>query len=278
MSELEAIRRSTEPLTKTDFDIALANLGVREGDVLVAHASLSALGWVIGGAQTVLAALVGAIGTTGTLTMPAHSGGLSDPSNWRNPPVPEGWWSTIRAEMPAFDPLLTPLREMGILAETFHRMPGTFRSAHPTVSHMARGPMAEAITANHRPDVGLGDGSPLGRLYDAGAKILLLGVDHDNNTSLHLAEYRADWAGRRTRRQGSPIMRNGKREWVEYEELALVTDDFVAVGRAHAEQRGELTVALGAGRARCVDMRSLVDFATVWFSANRNFEAEMPRP
>lgn len=271
MAEIDAIRRSKAPVTRHDCDIALANLGVREGDVLVVHCSLSSLGWVVGGAQTVLGALVGAVGETGTLTMPSHSGGLSDPANWRNPAVPEEWWDAIRAEMPAFDPHLTPLREMGVVAETFHRLPGTLRSAHPTVSHMANGPLAGHITAHHVPETGLGDGSPLGRLYDAGAKILLLGVDHDNDTSLHLAEHRADWPGRRTRHQGSPIMIDGRRVWVTYDELHLHTDDFVDVGRAHAEEHGEQVEPLGAGFVRCVDMRSIVDFATAWFSANRNF-------
>ncbi|MEY2968143.1 MAG: SPBc2 prophage-derived aminoglycoside N(3)-acetyltransferase-like protein yokD, partial [Actinomycetota bacterium] len=112
MTELEVIRRSSAPVTTKDTAIALANLGVREGDVLVVHASLSELGWVAGGPQAVLDGLFTAVGETGTITMPAHSGGLSEPSNWQNPPVPESWWETIREEMSPFDVNLTPLREM----------------------------------------------------------------------------------------------------------------------------------------------------------------------
>jgi len=269
VTELEAIRRSAAPVTKKEVAVALANLGVREGDVLVVHSSVSALGWVLGGPQAILDAIVDAAGPTGTITMPGHSGGLSEPSNWQNPAVPADWWDVIRAEMPAFDVHLTPLREMGAVAEAFHRMPGTVRSNHPTVSHLARGPLARRLTADHSLEDGLGDDSPLGRLYDAHAKVVLIGVDHDNNTSLHLAENRANWPGRAKRRQGSPIVRNGRREWVTYEELDPDTDDFVDVGRAHAEARGEAVTALGAGVARCVDMRSLVDFATTWFSDHR---------
>lgn len=269
MTELEAIRRSSAPVTTREVLIALANLGVREGDVLVVHSSLSAIGWVVGGPQAVLAALLTAVGSTGTVTMPAHSGGLSEPSNWENPPVPREWWDTIRAEMPPFDAHLTPLREMGVVAEAFHRMPGTLRSNHPTVSHLARGPLAETITKDHRLEYGLGDGSPLTHLYEANAKVVLIGVDHDNNTSLHLAENRANWPSRTVRHQGSPIIRDGRRQWVTYEELDPDTDDFIDVGRAHAAAYEERVVALGAGFVRCIDMRSLVDFATTWFSEHR---------
>lgn len=269
MTELEAIHRSSAPVTTKDTAIALANLGVREGDVLVVHASLSALGWVAGGPQAVLGGLFTAVGETGTITMPAHSGGLSEPSSWENPPVPESWWETIREEMSPFDVNLTPLREMGALAEAFHRMPGTLRSNHPTVSHLAHGPIARVITADHRLDYGLGDSSPLGRLYDAHAKVVLIGVDHDNNTSLHLAENRADWPGKALRHQGSPVVIDGQRVWATYEELDPDTDDFIEVGRAHAEVHGERVTHLGAGIVRCIDMRSLVDFATTWFAAHR---------
>ena len=56
--------------------------------------------------------------------MPTHTGDNSEPSNWENPPVPESWWDVIRAEMPVFDPKLTPTRGMGIIPETFRKFPG----------------------------------------------------------------------------------------------------------------------------------------------------------
>lgn len=273
MTELEAIRRSSAPVTTKEVSIALANLGVREGDVLVVHSSLSAIGWVVGGPQAILDAIVDAVGPTGTITMPGHSGGLSEPSNWQNPAVPSEWWDTIRSEMPPFDADLTPLREMGAVAEAFHRMPGTLRSNHPTVSHLARGPLAERITARHQLAYGLGEASPLGRLYEVNAKIVLIGVDHDNNTSLHLSENRAYWPGREVRHQGSPVSRDGLRQWVTYDELDPDTDDFIDVGRAHAAAHEERVVTLGASLVRCIDMRSLVDFATTWFAEHRGTSA-----
>src|SRR5512137_1004372 len=120
MTEADAIARSTRgPVTVSSLKTDLAALGVTPGMVLLVHSSLSALGWVCGGAQAVIQALTELLGPAGTLVMPAHSGGLGDPAQWRNPPVPESWWQTILDEMPPFDPALTPTRSMGVIAETF---------------------------------------------------------------------------------------------------------------------------------------------------------------
>ena len=56
------------------------------------------------------------------------------------------WWPTIRDEMPAYDPDLTPTREMGAIVECFRRAPGVRRSAHPAMSAAAVGPNARALT------------------------------------------------------------------------------------------------------------------------------------
>ena len=165
-------------------------LGVRPGSTLLVHASLRPLGFVSGGPHAVVLALRDALGPDGTIVVPTHTPDNSDPAQWRNPPVPADWWPLIRSEMPGFDPAVTPSRFMGALAETVRGWPGALRSAHPHVSFAALGPAAEQVVAGHTLADMLGEGSPLARLYDLDADVLLLGVDHSVSTSLHLAEYR----------------------------------------------------------------------------------------
>ena len=108
--------------------------------------------------------------------MPSHSAGLSEPSHWVNPPVPASWWPVIRSSMPAFDRARTPTCAMGQIAELFRTLPNVIRSEHPTLSMAALGPAATEITREHPLDDPLGPDSPLGRLYELNAKVLLVGV------------------------------------------------------------------------------------------------------
>ena len=268
--EEAAITRSLDqPSTVTSLIGQLRALGIEEGDVVIVHSSLSRLGWVVGGAQAVVEALVAAIGTRGTLIMPTHSGHLSEPSRWTNPPVPEPWIPTIRATMPAFDPRLTPTRGMGAVVECFRNLDGTVRGPHPLLSFAGHGPLADQIVAPHELGAGLGPESPLGRLYDLGAKVALLGVGHANNTSLHLAEYRAWWPHKRDQQEGSPILIDGERQWVTYDELALDDSDFERLGDAFAATGAETRNQVGAGVGRLFGQRQAVEFATSWIERSR---------
>lgn len=269
MSERDVIDSSPEPITRDRIVEDLHHLGISTGDTLIVHSSLSTLGFVIGGAQTVVEALLESIGPTGTLTMPGHNGALSEPSYWKNPPVPQNWWPIVRATMPAFDLNLTPLREMGIIPEVFQRLPGVRRSNHPRTSHLAYGPLADIITNNHSLAYGLGEQSPLARLYECDAQVLLLGVPHANNTSLHLAEYRAVWPSKTHTTQGSPVLVDGRREWITYKELETCADDFDAIGIELASNQLQISGLVGCATAHLMRQRVVVDFAVNWMTRNR---------
>lgn len=269
MTEQAAIHATDRPATSRSLTQDLRTLGVTAGMTVIVHSSLSRLGWVAGGARAVVDALLEAVGDDGTLVMPTHSGGLSDPALWSSPPVPESWWQAIRDETPAFDARLTPTRLMGAIVECFRHYPGLQRSNHPHVSFAALGPQAVAVTADHSLEHPLGEGSPLGRLYDLAASILLLGVGHDNNTALHLAEYRAAYPGKEWTAQGAPVTVDGERRWVTFEDLEGDDSDFAEIGKAFADSGAERLSQVGSGPARLMGMRDLVDFGAAWMTAHR---------
>ena len=269
MTEAAAIAGTDTPATVESLGRDLRAIGVSEGATVMVHTSLSTLGFVVGGAQAVVQALVEVVGDAGTLAMPTHSGGLSDPAGWQNPPVPTEWHDTIRSSMPAFDRDLTPTRQMGAVAECFRHLDRVMRSDHPTVSTAARGSNAATITDGHQLDSGLGEGSPLARLYDLDALVLLLGVGHANNTCLHLAEHRASYPSRATTQKSAPVTIGGGRQWVTYTDLDEDADDFDQIGGSIAEAGLEQRGPVGAGKARLMRVRAAVDHAVAWMEAHR---------
>jgi aminoglycoside 3-N-acetyltransferase len=259
------------PVTRESLVHDLFELGVRKAMTLLVHTSLSRLGWVLGGPQTVIEALLESLGPQGTLMMPAHSMQLTEPQYWRNPPVPESWWPTIRAQAPVFDKHLTPTRGMGCVAELFRTMPGALRSNHPHGSFAARGPNAPRLTAHHKLTDMFGEASPLGSLYDADGHVLLLGVDHGNNTSLHLAENRADFPGKRWSQQGARLITNNVSQWVEFADFETDASDFAALGEAFAAQTGlESRGPIGWGTGRLMRQRAVVDYGRQWLEKQRH--------
>jgi len=284
MSEADAISAlSGTPNTISSLVRDFRTLGLEEGMTVLVHSSLSSLGWVCGGAPAVILALEEVLGKNGTLVMPAHSGDLSDPAFWEQPPVPESWWRTIRDEMPAFDRGLTPTRGMGAIAEAFRKQDGTIRSGHPQSSFAARGKHKEFILRDENLSYQMNDESPLGRLYELDGHILLLGVGWGNNTSFHLAEYRAAWKGKHVILNHAPVMENGVRVWKEMDDINYGGEDFTDIGAAfesacagnariegtHLSPGDCRSGTIGCAPAKLVRQRELVDFSVEWIENNR---------
>jgi aminoglycoside N3'-acetyltransferase len=158
--------RVPPPVDQATLAAQLRALGVEPGGVLLVHASFRAIRPVEGGPAGLLAALRRALGPGGTLVVPSWTGSDDEP----------------------FDPRSTPAApDLGILADTFWREPGVLRSDHP-FAFAAAGPRAAELVLTPLPLPPHGPESPVGRVHRAGGQVLLLGVGHDADTTLHLAE------------------------------------------------------------------------------------------
>jgi len=270
MSEKKVIERTATPLTVTSLADRLRSCGLAKGQTVLVHLTMSKLGWVIGGAEAVILALLAAVGDTGTIMMPTLTGDNTDPSQWQHPPVPESWWGMIRDHRPAYNPLTTPTRDMGVVPELFRTWPGAVRSAHPTFSFAALGPRAGFLVSGHALTEDAGDRSPLGKLYELDGHVLLLGVDHFNNSSLHLAEFRATYPGKRYLRDCSAMLVNGQRQWVTYETLEDYTGDFGDIGVAFDAAHGIPVQRINDAEVRFFRQRLVVDFAVAWMEKHRD--------
>ncbi len=267
MTEIHSIESAPAPRTRQTLADDLRRLGVQPGEALLVHSSLSSLGWVCGGPVAVLQALQDVLTPNGTLVMPAHSGDLSDPAYWQHPPVPEAWWPAIRASMPAYEPALTPTRGMGRIAELFRTWPGVLRSDHHCDSFAAWGRRAAFVTAGHSLERGLGEASPLARLVDLEARVLLLGVGFDSCTAFHLAEERSgrfDFI-----LQGAPLLLDGQRVWKTFRNIDYQSDDFAACGQALEDSGAVLRGLIGSAESRLFAIRAGVDFAAAWLAEHR---------
>jgi aminoglycoside 3-N-acetyltransferase len=270
MSETLPEDRSREPITVGSIAADLRALGIGAGSTTLVHGSLSSLGWVCGGPPAVVDALQRVVGKEGTIVMPTHSPGNRDPANMGHPPVPDSWHGTIREEMPPYRPAVTPTQGVGAIAECFRSCPGVRRSAHPQHSFGAWGAEAAFVTESHAYDDSLGEQSPLARVYDLDGDVLFLGTTHATNTSLHLAEYRADLDVETVTNAGAVLV-DGDREWIEWEDIAVDDDDFPECGAAFEDEHPDAfeTGQVGVGDANRIDQRSLVDFGAEWFERNR---------
>jgi aminoglycoside 3-N-acetyltransferase len=250
----------------------LRALGVKSGQVLLVHASMRSIGPVQGGPAAVVAALTDAVGFEGTLAVPAGTAGNSDTSRRylaRTAGMTAEQVSRYTAEMRPFDPATMPSEGMGQIAEQVRTTPGAVRSAHPQSSFAALGPMAGKLTDGHAMDCHLGESSPLARLYEIGAWILLLGVDYPACSAFHLAEYRYA-ANPPTRSYRCVIAVDGQPVWHEYTDVVLDDTDFGRLGADFDRTGLALRGRVGQAECRLVPMVPAVDFATEWLRVHRS--------
>ena len=252
------------PISKIELKRDLQKVGLSTGSNLMVHSAMSKIGWVIGGAQTVVSALIECVGPKGTLVMPAATPYCLHPNQWGDNSIPEDWIPKIADNLPLFDIKHTPTT-MGAIPETFRNWEGTLRSNHPISSVCAYGKLAQQVVETHQLELSEGPNTPYEKLYTHDFKILLLGVGFNRCTMLHFGESKSNLP--RLTKSCYQVLDGTDTKWVEVTDMAndngtlfpKVGKEFIASGEVNTAKIGEATSYL-------FSTKMLVDFAIDFFN------------
>ena len=202
-------------------------IGVREGAIVFVHTSMRALGWVVGGPETVVRAMLDAVGPDGTVAAVA---------SWCDIPLRLDEMSAerrraYREEMPGFDPDHSEANPgYGRLPERLRSWPGSVKSAHPDQRVVAVGPRAHWLTEQHALDDSFGTDTPFARLVEADGQVLMLGAPLRSLTLLHHAEAIADVPNKRRRTYSLPFAGPRATEWRTLKDIDVEYGPFAYAG------------------------------------------------
>lgn len=257
---------------RTRLAADLAALGLRRGAVVLVHCRMSALGRVIGGAETVVRALLDAVGPEGTLV--AYVGWQDGPPDDLDLLAP-GDRELVLAEQPVYDPAVgRARRDHGRVAEALRTWPGAAHSGHPEAGVAALGRDAAAIALPHGLDDAYGPGTPYARVVELDGQVVVLGAPLDTVTLVHHAEALARVEGKRRVAWRCPVLVDGEREWrtledidtsagaLPYEGITRGVDYVEHFARVALERGAGRSGPLGAGTGHVLDARALTE-ATV---------------
>jgi aminoglycoside 3-N-acetyltransferase len=277
-SRADVIEAVAPPVTGERLVRDMRELGVEPGQTLLVNASLSSMGWVEGGAPVVVAALREAVGPAGNVVVPTGTEQNSNFSRAHRKIIAGMSWDELRAyrkEMPAFNKDTTP-SAMGAIAEALRTTPGAARSAHPQSSFAAIGTDACALMADHHLESHLGERSPLARLYDQDAQILMIGVGYKYCTALHLAEYRY-LLKPPMQTYMCVVVIGGERHWTAYTDVVLDDNDFEEIGQSLAAEVKVKQGFVGHAECRLMPLRNTVHFAARWMARHRQVDPALMR-
>ncbi|NPV85501.1 MAG: AAC(3) family N-acetyltransferase [Anaerolineae bacterium] len=165
-----------------DIVSGLKHLGLDPARPVIVHASLSAFGDVQGGAETILGALMAVVDA---LIMPTFT--------YRTMVIPEegpehngityGSGRDLNRMAEIFVPSMPADPLMGVIAETLRKYPGSSRSRHPILSFSGVNSERSLQLQSMQDPL-----APIADITEQGGWVLLMGVDHTVNTSIHYAE------------------------------------------------------------------------------------------
>lgn len=260
----------TDPVTKEILVAELKKLGVSSNQILEVHSSLSAFDYVIGGARTVVDALMEIAEDNGTLLMPTQTSDNSEPSDWENPAIAPELYKEIRDSIPPYDASKSDLTYMGSIVENFRHRDGVIISNHPEVSYAAWGRYARLLCNRQSLHFPLAEESPVARLYELKGNVLLLGVDFDCVTCMHLAEYRCE--ARPIQIHGSCIQTENGPMWKKYLDLDIDSSEFIKVRQIMQRKNMIRQTTIGGCKVMYFSASAAIDEATNYLERTQVFE------
>lgn len=249
----------------------LEELGLPRNGTYLVHSSLRRVGTLPDGPVTLLRALRDTCGPDATIVVPTFTAENSTTTRayrQRTANMRPEQLLDEEAKIAGFDPLTSPSQNVGMFSECVRNASGSFRSTHPQTSFSAVGPRARELVAVHDLRCHLGEDSPLRRLYDDDAVVLLIGVGFDVCTCFHLAEYRFD-KRMDLRQYRTFVMTDGRRKLQEFFAPDTDDSDFATIGNEMAEEPLVHAGHIGNARVRWFRMRDGVDFAVDWMNRCR---------
>jgi len=204
-------------LTKSELETYLQQIGLRKGETIMLHLSVKRIGWLVGGPDIMILALLEILGAEGTLMMYA---------GWEDSPYGLPDWEADKKEKylkecPAFDPIISrAVVNWGVLVERLRCWPGSYRSQHPDGSFVAVGKQAQYLMHGHALHYGYGLQSPLHKLVKLEGRVLNIGAPLNTTTLLHYSEDRAELPYKRIVKYTMPILTGGRQvQWVSIVEF-----------------------------------------------------------
>ena len=249
---MDANKKVKPSVKKSDIKAGFMRLGLKKGDIVGVHSSLSSFGHVEGGADTVIDALLEAVGERGNVVMSTHSANLSEDK--RTPEMIALGISWLFRILP-YDPSKTPVTT-GIIPETFRKRKGVVRGLHPSLSIAASGPKAKVLSEGWH------------RLCELDGYILLIGVGLDHCTAMHLAEKRVRFPDRILNKITPPKWFVEKYLEEEWEWDVGPYPDFAKLTQPCVERGIMKTVKVGRSTLRLAKLRELIDLYVEYLERN----------